>query len=105
MPTTDQPGHQQLQRLLDRRQRAADDATAALAHRSRKAHRLYALLAELEDQLEREHPRTVAALLGDWATHDADQLARHQQQAATGCQRCEADRAHTTDSAPQLRSA
>ena len=105
MPTTDQPGHQQLQRLLDRRQRTADDATAALAHRSHRAHRLFRLLAELEDQLEGEHPRTVAALLGDWATHDADQLARHQQQAATGCQRCEADRARTAESVPQALTA
>ena len=105
MTTTDQANAQRLQALLERRQRVADDATAALAHGSRKAPRLYALLAELEDQLESDHPRVVAALLGQWATRDANQLAGHQEGTVTACDYCQAARAQNAAATPQARSA
>jgi hypothetical protein len=105
MATSDQTTRQKLQRQVDRRQVAADDATAALAHGSRRAHRLYALLAELEDQLERDHPRLVATLLGAWATHDADQIASHQRSTAIACVYCQAAREQTTVTAPHARTA
>lgn len=92
MPTTNQATTAQLQRLLEHRQQIADQATAALAHGSRRAHRLHALLAELEDHLERAHPRVVAALIGDWATQDAQDLALHQAGDVTACEHCQAAR-------------
>jgi hypothetical protein len=104
MTTTDQANGQRLQRLLERRQHVADKSTAALAHGSSKAHRLYALLAELEDQLEQDHPRVVAAHLGAWATHDADQLASHQRFAVPACGHCQAERSPATHS-PCARTA
>jgi hypothetical protein len=106
MPTTNHATTPlQLQRLLGRRQQIANEATAALAHGSRKAHRLYALLAELEDQLERDHPRVVAELLGDWATQEADELATHQEGTATACEHCQSARAQTALPAPRARIA
>lgn len=101
MTTTDQANGQRVQRLLERRQHVADESTAALAHGSRKAHRLYVLLAELEDQLEQDHPRVVAAHLGAWATHDADQLASHQRSAVTACVYCQAE---LSPARPSLRA-
>ncbi|NMM23746.1 MAG: hypothetical protein HHJ11_09655 [Phycicoccus sp.] len=105
MTTTDQPNAQRLQALLERRQRVADDATAALAHGSRKADRLYGLLAALEDRLERDHPRVVAAHLGEWATRDANQLAGHQEGTITACGHCQADRAQNAAATPRARTA
>lgn len=105
MTTTDPTNGQRLQALLERRQRVADESIGALAHGSRKAERLYALLAELEDRLERDHPRVVAALLGQWATHDASELAGHQEGTITACGHCQADRAQTAAATPQARTA
>jgi hypothetical protein len=105
MTTTDQTTSQRLHALLERRQRVADEATAALAHGSRKADRLYAILAALEDQLEQDHPRVVAAHLGAWATHDADQLASHQRSAVTACDYCQAAREQTAAAMPRVRTA
>lgn len=101
MSTTDRANSQRLQRLLERRQDIADACTAALAHGSRRVHGLYALLAEIEDQLEQDHPRVLAAHLGAWVTHDADQLASHQRSAVTACVYCQAELSPAT---PSLRA-
>ena len=81
-----------LQRTLLARQDLADAATSALAHGRRRADTLYARLAELEDQLERDHPQLVQRLFPEWATRDAEQLGRHTRGDAPTCADCQAAR-------------